>query len=224
MPHKTRNLTSRISAIAAALALLVGVYVITQKNLATAPAAASNNGSFRAAHGQSPARHHPGCSVAMGTQGAALHGKPVVIRGTLINGKKFSTAGWKGHVVVVDFWATWCPWCRAQMPDLEKMYGKYHSRGLEMVGVSLSSTAVAVRNYLKTNPKAVWPQIFDQGAGNAALAQKLGVSAFPAQCVIDRGSILRYTVVGRSSQQLGADGRKLTADVRKLLRKGKAAP
>ncbi len=215
MPDAKKNFKSVIGATPGTVALLAVVILVLQQGLAVGRADTPSGRSVKPAM-----MSHAACSVAKKVGGAgSVRGKPVVVRGTLINGKKFSTAQWHGSVVVVDFWATWCPWCRAEMPGIEKLYQRYHSQGLEIVGVPLSDTAAAVRPYLKANPKAAWPEMFDKGAGNAALAQKLGVSAFPAQCVIDRRGVLRYTVVGASQRQLSGDMRKLTADVRKLIQK-----
>ncbi len=216
MPDAKKKFRSDIGATPGATALLAVVILVLQQGLAIGRVDTPSGRSVRPAM-----MKHAACSVAKQAGGAgSVPGKPVVITGALLNGGHLNTATWKGKVVVIDFWATWCPWCRAEMPAIEKMYGQYHGHGLEIVGVPLSDTAAAVRPYLKSNPKVAWPEIFDKGAGNAALAQKLGVSAFPAQCVIDRRGILKYTIVASSSKQLGADVRKLDADVRRLIQKG----
>ncbi len=54
-----------------------------------------------------------------------------------LNGQTFDLAAQRGKVVVVNFWATWCPPCRQEMPALNAFYGKYHSQGLEMIGMSV---------------------------------------------------------------------------------------
>ena len=216
MPDAKNKFRSDIGATSGTAALLAVVILVLQQGLAVGRADTPSGRSAKPAM-----MKHAACNVAKQAGGAgSIQGKPVVISGALLNGGHLNTATWKGKVVVIDFWATWCPWCRAEMPGIEKLYQRYHSQGLEIVGVPLSDTAAAVRPYLKANPKAAWPEIFDKGAGNAALAQKLGVSAFPAQCVIDHRGILKYTIVGSSSKQLGADVRKLDADVRKLIQKG----
>ena len=217
MPKQRMHFRSATAAIATAAtaSAVVTIALLVQPRLASARADTPQESSSKAA-----VMKRAACGIAKKADSTdSVQGKPIVVRGTLIDGGKFTTAKWHGSVVVVDFWATWCPWCRAEMPGIEKLYQRYHGQGLEIIGVPLSDTAAAVRSYLKANPKVVWPQIFDKGAGNTTLAQELGVSAFPAQCVIDRRGILKCTVVGSSSKQLGADVRKLDSDVRKLIQK-----
>lgn len=56
---------------------------------------------------------------------------------TDLNGRKFKLSAWRGHPLVVDFWATWCPPCRKEVPELNAIYKKYRARGLVVVGVSV---------------------------------------------------------------------------------------
>ena len=113
-------------------------------------------------------------------------GKALVLQGQLLGGGHLNTAKWKGKVIVVDFWGTWCPWCLKEAPYIEKLYNKYHQHGLEVVGVPVLSSASAVVSYRKAHPKESWPQIFNHNPGNGALAQNLGISGFPTEFVIDR--------------------------------------
>ena len=58
---------------------------------------------------------------------------------TDLNGRRVKLSTWHGHPLVVDFWATWCPPCRKEVPELNAIYKKYRSRGLVVVGVSVDT-------------------------------------------------------------------------------------
>jgi thiol-disulfide isomerase/thioredoxin len=128
---------------------------------------------------------------------ASLENQPLVIEGDLLNGQKFSTADWKGKVILVDFWATWCPPCRAELPALKKFYAEHHPKGLEVLGISSDREAADLRRFLEENPDMPWPQLFDAKAGGwHPLAEKFGIRGIPTVFIIDRQGVLR-TVQGR---------------------------
>ncbi|NNM86433.1 MAG: redoxin domain-containing protein [Phycisphaerales bacterium] len=123
--------------------------------------------------------------------------KPVIVQGVLLGGGKFSTTQWKGKVVVVDFWATWCGPCRASLPGLERLYSKYHDQGLRVVGVSNDNSGAALKAFLKANPKMAWPQLFDESnPGWSLISTSFGLNSIPTQFIIDRQGILRDISVG----------------------------
>lgn len=148
---------------------------------------------------------------AAGVKNPARHSQRITIKGQLSGGGKFSTANWKGKVIIVDFWGTWCPWCVREAPAIAKLYAKYHSHGLEVVGISLNDSAAAVRRYLKANPQETWPQLLDSHHHNEAIARHLGIQGLPTEMVIDRHGVLQHTVVGYAPHQLAADVQKLLA-------------
>lgn len=144
-------------------------------------------------------------------QGRHLN-KAAIFEGVLLDGKPFSTKSLKGHVVMVDVWATWCPPCRASIPHVEMLYSKLHKKGLDVVGVSIDSSARSLKTFLAHSPKMVWPQLFDvNNPGNQPIQRAYGISAVPTQFLLDRKGILRYIVVGYAPQEITADVKKLLA-------------
>jgi thiol-disulfide isomerase/thioredoxin len=68
-----------------------------------------------------------------------------------LKGKNYKLSDFKGKVILLNFWATWCPPCRYEMPLLDKLYKEYKKMGFEVVAVSLDSNPNNVTEYLKNN-------------------------------------------------------------------------
>lgn len=117
-------------------------------------------------------------------------------QGTDLNGKALSLADYKGKVVLLDFWATWCPPCRAEVPNVVKTYKANRSRGFEVVGISLDKDKAALKSYIKANGMS-WRQVFD-GDKNFAIANRFKVQAIPTTYLVDgsTGAILAEDVRG----------------------------
>lgn len=136
---------------------------------------------------------------------------PVEIQGPLLGGGHLNTRKWRGKVVIVDFWGTWCPWCRKQAPYIAHLYTKYRRHGLRVVGVPVFSTVAELKKYGKQHPNESWPQIFGKKIPNTALAQAFGITGFPTEFIIDRQGILRHVLIGYSPRTLAKDVQKLLA-------------
>jgi thiol-disulfide isomerase/thioredoxin len=106
-----------------------------------------------------------------------------------VDGKPLSLADYKGKVVLIDFWATWCPPCRAEIPNVVATYKKYHSQGFDIIGVSLDQNRLKLVNFTK-DKGMTWPQFFDGQGWENELAVKYGIEAIPATYLLDGNGII----------------------------------
>lgn len=142
--------------------------------------------------GQGQAAQELATMMAGDVQQMQMVGKPLAIEGVTLDGQKFSTATWKGKVVLADFWATWCGPCLAELPNVKRAYVKYHAQGLEIVGISCDNDGGDLRKFLQQNPDMPWPELFDdKTAGWNPIATAFGIQSIPTMYLIDRKGILR---------------------------------
>jgi Peroxiredoxin len=118
-----------------------------------------------------------------------------------VAGKHLSVADYKGKIVLIDFWATWCPPCVGELPNVVKTYEKHHEKGFEIIGISLDQDETKLKNFTKDR-KMTWQQYFDgKGWGNK-LAGKYGVQSIPATFLLDRdGKIIEKDLRGEALEQ-----------------------
>jgi thiol-disulfide isomerase/thioredoxin len=116
-------------------------------------------------------------------------------------GKPLSIANYKGKVLLIDFWATWCGPCVAELPNVLKTYEQYHGKGFDIIGISLDQDRSKLESFLQRR-SMTWPQYFDgQGWGNA-LALKYGIEAIPATFLLNgEGKIIGKDLRGEDLQQ-----------------------
>ena len=100
-----------------------------------------------------------------------------------------------GKVVLVDFWATWCPPCVAAMPDLEQVHRDYHDRGFMVLGVNQEpGSQERVRRFMR-NRGITFPSLVDPGG----LSRGWGVYTFPTSFLIGRDGMIRRVYRGPAS-------------------------
>ncbi len=114
-----------------------------------------------------------------------MRGKPLELSFTAVDGRKVDLADLRGKVVLVDFWATWCPPCVEEVPALVETYEKFKDRGFEIVGISLDSDKAALEKFTADN-KMSWPQFFDGKGWENELAQRFKIQSVPTMWLLDR--------------------------------------
>jgi thiol-disulfide isomerase/thioredoxin len=126
--------------------------------------------------------------------------RPAELSGITLEGKRYDIASRRGKVVLVDFWATWCPRCREELQRLKKLYERYHDDGLEIVGVSLDDQKNKLADFVEREG-IPWPQIYtdtpgEQGWENPLLYQYV-IRAIPYTLLVDRrGTIVASGLLG----------------------------
>lgn len=101
------------------------------------------------------------------------------------NGKEISLSQLKGKVVLVDFWASWCGPCRAENPNVVSMYNDFHSKGFEILGVSLDENKEAWLDAVKKD-KLSWLHGCELKRWNSEIAKQYGVEAIPYSVLVDK--------------------------------------
>jgi thiol-disulfide isomerase/thioredoxin len=140
--------------------------------------------------------------VASSKKLRAMENKPLVLEGARNDGSKFSTSQWKGKVVLVDFWATWCGPCRAELPRVKKAYADFHGKGLEVLGVSCDNDGHDLDQFLQENKDMPWPQLFDASKpGWHPLATQFGITGIPTMFLIDKQGVLRSVSARENFEQ-----------------------
>jgi peroxiredoxin len=117
-------------------------------------------------------------------------GQPLQLKCTTIDGKPLDLEQFRGKVVLLDFWATWCAPCRTQLPELKAAYEKFHAQGFQIVGISLDDNKPAVEKFVRQEAVA-WPQVCDGRGWQSAVARQFDINAIPALWLIDRSGKLR---------------------------------
>jgi DsbE subfamily thiol:disulfide oxidoreductase len=109
-----------------------------------------------------------------------------------LNGGRHGLSDLRGKVVLVNFWATWCPPCRAEMPSLARLAQRMEGKSFAILGVDMGETAEEVKAFLKEMP-VPFPILMDE---DGAALKRWNVIGFPSTFLVDAKGILRYGITG----------------------------
>ncbi|MQA03879.1 MAG: redoxin domain-containing protein [Streptosporangiales bacterium] len=122
-----------------------------------------------------------------------------VLRGETLDGDRLSTADFRGKVGVVNWWASWCPPCRAEAPALQAVYAKTKADGVQFVGVNFKDNRTNAKLF-EREFKITYPSIYDQpGAMALAFRGQLPPAAVPSTIVIDRKGRVAARIIGQTN-------------------------
>lgn len=123
-----------------------------------------------------------------------LKGKPLVLVGRGLKATAIRSESYRGKVLLVVYWATWCKPCTAELPTLQALYRQYRSRGFEVIGVNLDLDRTPVPGYLAQH-RVAWPQLHEPGGLDSRPARQFGILSLPTMFLVNR----RGTVVNAAA-------------------------
>ena len=135
-----------------------------------------------------------------------LVGNEIRIEGKLLDKKEFDWSKYAGKVVLVDFWATWCGPCVAEIPNMKKCYDLYHAKGFDIVGLSCDRNVADLEKFVKEK-NIPWAIVFGDGKPSPTVSY-YGIMAIPTMVLVGKdGRVV----------SLNARGEKLKEELAKLL-------
>ncbi len=155
------------------------------------------------------AQDHPESRAAVRAKGSLLRldlkGQKLAFKGALLGGGNFDVGQYRGKVLVVTYWTTYCTPCTEELPLLMEMYQTHKSAGMEVVGVNLDTEGAPIQEYIQQH-KVPWPQIHEAGGMEGPPAMAFGIVALPTMFIIDKmGTVAAVTTSMEDVKKLVPD-------------------
>ncbi len=135
------------------------------------------------------AKSFPDSAAAKKSVGAQTRldsvGKVIRFRGGSPEGKTVDLARYRGKVVLIQYWASWCEPCKADMAALKELATRYSKSGFDIIGVNLDNSLEQMKTYLAQN-RLPWPQIHEEGGLDSRPATEMGILTLPTMILVDR--------------------------------------
>lgn len=122
---------------------------------------------------------------------------PALPKNTLdMNGKPISLKDYKGKIVLVDFWATWCGPCLSELPNVLAAYEKYQDKGFDILGINFDNEDRPKLEHFLKERNMPWRQIYDGKGWRSALSNHYGIKSIPMTFILMDGKIVAKNLRG----------------------------
>ncbi|HUG68391.1 MAG TPA: redoxin family protein [Pirellulaceae bacterium] len=133
-------------------------------------------------------------------------GRSIQLQGKTHDGRALDLSSYRGKVVLIHYWATWCEPCKEDMKEIKALQARYAAKGFAAIGINLDSDAKSLADYLRQTSLS-WPQLYESGGLDSRLANELGIMTVPTMLLIDKsGQVVRRNV---HSAELDAELQRL---------------
>jgi peroxiredoxin len=148
-------------------------------------------------------------------------GKPIDLQFKAVDGREVDLAQMRGKVVLVDFWATRCGPCVAELPRVKAAWEKFHAQGFEVIGISCDTDKKELEDYVKKRGIS-WPQYFEgKGQSENQFTVGFGIDGIPHMFLVDKKGLLRFdNVRARDDVHPQGDTTSFEDKISKLLAEG----
>ena len=133
-----------------------------------------------------------GCATGSASSGAQVGNLAPDFELRDLDGKTVSLRGLRGSPVLLNFWATWCPPCRAEMPYIQQIYEEWSGKGLEVLAIDIGESPSEVKKFLQNQGLSL-PVLLDTKKN---VAQKYNITGIPTTFFIDSDGIIQEKVIG----------------------------